>query len=357
MTFGPHHVTDSICKDLKEIGEHSSSDLRFAVNQNVLITGASGFIGTWLTLSWVAARKQFGGTGKLLVTSRNPSIVKQMAHVVDSDAPIATLSSDIRRLHIPSDFHQSYIIHAATPASASLNIADPMEMLNVIMEGQGRVLFEAKRTNSRVLFLSSGAIYGKQPMSLIQLKEDWNGGPILTDTYSAYHEGKRIAELIGNIAAERGGLHITTARPFAFIAPFLPFATHFAAGNFMKNALESSEIEIISGGGSVRSYQYATDLCSHLWALMVRGDSGVAYNVGSDTEVSIRDLANQVANIVNPEARVVVKGIDTAENMTRYVPSINKIKTELGVQNHVALNEAIERTARWAFETEQGVKK
>jgi dTDP-glucose 4,6-dehydratase len=224
-------------------------------------------------------------------------------------------------------------------------------MLKIIIEGQERVLAEAVRMNNRVLFLSSGAIYGKQPLGQAQLPEDWNGAPSLTDTYSAYHEGKRIAELMGNIAVEHAGIHVATARLFAFIAPFLPFGTHFAAGNFMRDALESSEIVIKSGGGSIRSYQYATDLCSSLWALAVRGNSGVAYNVGSETEISIRALAEMIIRIVNPNAHADVQGTDTIENVTRYVPSVRKIVDELNVKNYVNLEEAIRRTSLWSVQS------
>ena len=351
MTYGPQHITTQILSDLDEIIATSTSDLEEIVNKPLVITGASGFVGTWLTLSWVAARKKLNGSGKLLITSRNPQSLLSLVNIIDSRSPITALSSDIRNLHIPSEFRNGNLIHAATPASATLNLEDPLEMLNVIMEGQGKVLIEAKRINSRVLFLSSGAIYGKQPLNQAQLPEDWNGGPSLTDTYSAYHEGKRIAELMGNIAVERAGVHVTTARLFAFIAPFLPFGTHFAAGNFMRDALESSEIVIKSGGGSIRSYQYATDLCSSLWALAVRGNPGAAYNVGSDKEISIRELAEMVIRNVNPNAHALVKGTDTIENVSRYVPSIRKITDELNVKNYVNLEEAIRRTSLWSVQS------
>ena len=104
---------------------------------------------------------------------------------------------------------------------------------------------------------------------------------------------------------------------------------------------------IKSGGGSVRSYQYGTDLCSSLWALLVRGTKGEKYNVGSDAAVSIKELAQSVARNVNPSAEVVITGTDTHENTTRYLPSINKITRELNVRNNVDLEQAIKRTASW----------
>jgi len=351
MSYSPQHITEQIFSDLEEINHQSEADLRHIVNSSLVITGASGFIGTWLTLSWVAAHKKFKGTGRLLITSRNPEFLIPMATLFDSDNSITVIPSDIRTLVIPKDFEGGYLIHAATPASAALNKNDPLGMLQIIIEGQKQVLSEAVRTKCKVLFLSSGAVYGQQPLDLQQVPETWRGAPDINNVDSAYHEGKRVAELMGNIAAEKQDLHFVSARLFAFIAPFLPLGTHFAAGNFIRDAINSNEIEIMSGGGSVRSYLYATDLCSQLWALLARGTSATAYNVGSDIEVTIRELASAVVESVNKSASVIVRGIDNSMNVTRYVPSVEKMQKEIRKTQTVFLKEALTRTTQWLRET------
>jgi dTDP-glucose 4,6-dehydratase len=350
MSYGSQHITKQILSDLEEINQKSKSDLLELVNKPLVITGASGFVGTWLTLSWVSARKKLNGSGRLLLTSRNPQSLLQLTNAIDPESPISFLSSDIRNLVIPNDFLNGNLVHAATPASATLNSSDPALMLKIIVDGQERVLGEAIRTSNRVLFLSSGAVYGRQPLDLGQLTETWEGAPMISDGKSAYHEGKRVAELMGNIAYEKQGLHFVTARLFAFVAPFLPLRTHFAVGNFLRDAHTSNLIEIQSGGGSIRTYLYATDLCSSLWSLQTRGQSGRAYNVGADEEVSIRELAHQVAATTNRNAKVVVHGVDSQETLSRYVPSIERISNELGVAHSVALEQALMRTSTWMKE-------
>jgi len=352
MSYGPEHITSQILSDLEEIIQTSVSDLEEIVNKPLVITGASGFVGTWLTLSWVAARKKLNGRGLLLITSRNPQSLLPLINVIDPGSPVTVLSSDIRNLHIPSEFRNGNLIHAATPASAALNASDPASMLKIIIEGQERVIVEAVRMNNRLLFLSSGAVYGRQPLDLSHLPETWEGAPQIGDSNSAYHEGKRVAELMGNIAAAKQGLHFVTARLFAFIAPFLPLGTHFAAGNFIRDAVTSNQIEIQSGGGSIRSYLYATDLCSSLWALLARGESMRAYNVGSEQEVTIKDLALEIASCANRNAEVVIRGVDNSENVNRYVPSLDRASKELDISQVVHLSQAISRTSAWLKETE-----
>ena len=350
MTYGPQHITSQILSDIEVIIQTSVSDLEEIVNKPLVITGASGFVGTWLTLSWVAARKRLKGRGQLLITSRNPQSLLPLINVIDSRSPVTALSSDIRNLHIPSEFRNGNLIHAATPASAALNASDPAAMLKIIIEGQERVIVEAVRMNNRLLFLSSGAVYGRQPLDLSHLPETWEGAPQIGDSNSAYHEGKRVAELMGNIAATKQGLHFISARLFAFIAPFLPLGTHFAAGNFIRDALSSNQIEIQSGGGSVRSYLYATDLCSGLWALLARGETGSAYNIGSDQDITIKELAIKVAWLAGTNARVNVRGLDTPENVSRYVPSLERLHNEIGMKQSISLEQSLKRTISWLQE-------
>jgi len=356
MQYGPQHVTTSLRSDLAEITDASQAELEILVNTDVVITGATGFVGTWLVLSWIHARKQLNGTGKLIVTSRSPDQLRPLIEVIDAKAPVTYIASDITDFQLPNTFTNGLVVHAATPASALLNSTNPSKMLDVIIGGQRQVISECVRTKSRLLFLSSGAVYGRQPLDLEHMPETWEGAPNINTSESAYHEGKRVAELMANIASQHEGLDFVTARLFAFLAPFLPFDTHFAAGNFLRDALSAIPITIKSGGGSVRSYQYGTDLASSLWKLLINGRSGQAYNVGSDETVSIKDLALTIANEVNASTDVHVLGTDTPDNVSRYVPSLSKIHNELHAHNKVGLEEAIRRTSTWAIQSSQKEK-
>jgi dTDP-glucose 4,6-dehydratase len=164
---------------------------------------------------------------------------------------------------------------------------------------------------------------------------------------SAYSEGKRISEDMGNRTSLESGLQFVTARLFAFLAPYLPMDTHFAAGNFLSQATNASPISIRSGGGSQRTYQYASDMVVWLWTLLARGQTGEAYNVGSDQEISVLGLAQTIQSQVLPMVELEVVGVDTPENVSRYVPSVEKMKKEFGLTNHVALDTSIQKTVSW----------
>ena len=129
-------LSPSVLEDLEAISDWSEADLRIIVDAPTIITGGSGFIGTWLTLSWVYAHKKFGGNGRLLVTSRNSASNKHLVDSVNPSAPVTYVDSDIREFVIPPEFEHSFLVHAATPASDELNRSDPNLMLSIIVDGQ-----------------------------------------------------------------------------------------------------------------------------------------------------------------------------------------------------------------------------
>lgn len=163
-SFGPTR-SRILAGDFLAITQRIPSDLKLVVEANLLITGASGFVGKWLTLSWLTARQELNGSGRLMVVARNVGGLRQLCSIYGATKEVIYVESDIRDFEIPSEFTPQYLIHAATPASESLNNQQPDEMLSIIIEGQRNILNESIRCGvENFLFLSSGAVYGKLPL-------------------------------------------------------------------------------------------------------------------------------------------------------------------------------------------------
>jgi dTDP-glucose 4,6-dehydratase len=207
--------------------------------------------------------------------------------------------------------------------------------------------FARERGVGELLYLSSGAVYGRQPPGLERMPETFGGAPDGGDFGGAYAAGKREGERLCAGAAQGGALRPKIARGFAFVGPHLPLDLHFAAGNFLRDALRGSEIVVQGDGTPYRAYLHAADLVVWLVTILVRGEALRAYNVGSDQAVSIAELARLVAGLANPPVRVQVRGTPTGKPAERYVPAVDRARKELGLEVRIGLSDAFERTYRW----------
>jgi dTDP-glucose 4,6-dehydratase len=207
--------------------------------------------------------------------------------------------------------------------------------------------FAADKKPEKFLFLSSGAIYGQQPWELEKVPETFLGAPNCLDAKAVYAEGKRAAEMMCAIYAKQKGLHISIVRIFALLGPYLPLDTHFAAGNFIRDAMQGKSIVVQGNGLPCRSYLYASDLTVWLWHLLVRGQANKAYNVGSDESTSIKQLAERTSTVLAKGDYQILGANDGGWNLGRYVPDTQLINQELGLYKTVSLDDAIKRTALW----------
>jgi dTDP-glucose 4,6-dehydratase len=242
----------------------------------------------------------------------------------------------------------SHIIHGATDASADLNKNNPKKMYSTIVDGTKSILEFAKiNKNSKILFMSSGAVYGNQPQEIKNVSENWAGSPNTLNSVNCYAEGKRAAEMLCSIYHNQDNLNIKVARIFALLGPYLSLDIHFAAGNFIKNALEGKDIVVNGNGKPIRSYLYPTDLIIWLFFILLNGKTNAAYNVGSPYGYSIKELAEKIANLVGNKNYKILNENDGGWNLGRYVPDISLITKESNHDLTVSIDEAITRTANW----------
>src|SRR5262245_37481691 len=199
----------------------------------LFITGGTGFVGTWLLETFARANDELGLNARATVLTRHPDRFRQKAPHLAIHPHIDLVTGDVTTFDFPSG-QFSHVVHAATESATTLNQEDPLRMVDTIVGGTRRVLEFARAAGvAKLLFVSSGAVYGRQPPDLQHVPEDYLGGPDFMDPSSAYGEGKRLAELLSTIYAHRYGIQTKVARCFAFVGPHLPLDAHFAIGNFI----------------------------------------------------------------------------------------------------------------------------
>ena len=340
-------VTNPLAADLDHVLERTESlwtDLR---GERIFITGGTGFTGRWLleAFAWANDRLRLGASA--LVLTRNPDAFAGKAPHLAVHPAIQFHRGDVRTFAFPAGEFSS-VIHAATESSLKLTLDDPRLMFDTIVDGTRRALEFARACRARAFLLtSSGAVYGRQPSHLTHLAEDYQGGPDPTDPRFVYGSGKRAAETLCALYAG-GGLEPKIARGFTFVGPHLPIDSHFAVGNFIRDALAGGPIRVHGDGTPYRSYLYAADLVIWLLTILLRGKPMRPYNVGSGDDLTIKALADLVAAGRSPALAVTVaKPPIPGAAPERYVPSVARAQAELGLQPTISLTESLTRTLAW----------
>lgn len=337
----------SLENDLNNVVNQCHSVWAQLKSANIFITGGTGFIGRWFLESLLRANHLLDLDIKAVILTRNLKAFRIKAPHIVAFPGFSFVTGNVADFTSPNgDF--THMVHAATDASANLNETDPQLMFDTIVKGTKRSLeFAIEKSIDRVLFLSSGAVYGQQPWEMEKVSEIWRGSFDCLDTKNTYAEAKRAAEMLCAIYVKQFGMNITVARIFSTIGPFLPINTHFAIGNFIRDAIEGKPIIVKGNGLPCRSYLYVSDLIVWLLHLLVSGRPGKAYNVGSNESVSIRALAERISVLLGNVGFQITGEHDKGWNLGRYVPDTTLITDELGVARTVCLDDAIIRTALW----------
>lgn len=320
----------------------------------LLITGGTGFVGTWLIAGLAWANRELNLGAAAVVVSRDPEAFLEREPWARSERWLAFVRGDVRDFTRPPRSF-SHVIVGAAAADARISSQAPLTVMETIVQGGARTLRAATGARS-VLLLSSGAVYGGGAERLAGIPEEFEGTLDRLDARYAYHEAKRAMEAMGVAAAAECGLDVKIARLFAFVGPWLPGDRHFAVGNFIRDGMAGRPIVVRGDGSPERSYLYAADMLVWLLTILATGAGGRAYNVGSERAVSMSTLAGLVAAALPVPPAVNVLGQEgSGGGGQRYVPSVKRAHDELGVSQTVGLEQGLDRTIRWLRARERSV--
>jgi len=284
----------------------------------------------------------------LTVLTRNiSSFILNHPKLADSNF-IKLLEGNVVNFNFPSQKFSKIFHLATTSASETFKGEDQLRKYKTLIDGTERVLQFATKCNAdKILFTSSGVVYGELPIGMKTVDENYSGKLDRNSSSSALALGKKDAEFLISDYAEKNGFDYVIARCFSFVGPFIPLNLHYAIGNFVFEALHKDIIEIKGDGKSFRSYLDVNDLTVWLLRMMSTKCSHSVYNVGSDEPVSILNLAEKIKNIISPSKKIKIRGDNAyvVGNFSRdyYVPNIDRAKNELDLDVWIDLDRAIKR--------------
>ena len=315
--------------------------------RSIFFTGGTGFFGRAVLRNWERKFAHGVAVPSVTVLTRNPKRFTLQFPEFKNCPWLSFWCGDVLEPNsYPPSANFSHILHAAAESTIGPSLS-PLTKYHLIVDGTKYLLdYAVKNRVGKFLFVSSGAVYGAQPQNRRKITESSIGSFDHTDPRNAYGQGKRTAEFLCSAYQAEFGIEVVVARCFSFIGQDLPLNAHFAIGNFIVDAIEKRDIVVKGDGTSLRSYMDQDDLSNWLTEILRYGKAGESYNVGSDTSISIRDLAYKVRNLLSPKSSVRILGDRSMlNNRSSYIPDISKARDHLGLTANTSLDNSIIKCA------------
>ena len=302
---------------------------------NLLVLGGTGFVG--LAIQRAFAIGKAPEVSELLIASRRVDAAAGMQ--IDVSQPFS----------IPDRI--DVVVHAATPASAFFNASQPLEMLRQISLGVENLVSAVrnrKGRRTRVVFLSSGAVFGKSPHQGTGWDEATIPAVDTLEKRNAYAIGKLYSEHLLFQASQAYDFELVVARLFTFSGSDLPLSRHFAIGNFVDDALTGRDIRVRGDGTAIRSYMDQADLARWILRACRLQDCPHPLHIGSEEAISIGDLAFEVADrarlCLGRTVNVIFEGrVSSLDGIDVYLPRTAKTRLLLGESQEVSLDASIDQ--------------
>lgn len=336
---------DEICAGLGPIAREFSG-------KRILITGARGFLGRYLTDVFLKLNAKVLSEPCEVIAIDNLLTAGAMGAEPQTERSVAFVHHDIIKPFYP-ERPVNYVLHLAGIASPYYYRKWPLETLEVATVGLKNVIELTKSSGARLLFFSSSEIYGDPDAAHVPTKESYHGNVSCLGARACYDESKRLGETLVRIYHTHHGVQGMIVRPFNVYGPGMQKLDYRVLPNFAAKILASEPVNIYGTGRQTRTFCYVTDAIRGFLQVLLSGQSGEPYNIGNpEPEVSMLDLVGAIQRAV-PDLKVehrLIEHPDTypADEPQRRCPDITKAQLQVGYEPHVGLEDGLGRFFKWA---------
>lgn len=307
------------------------------IRKKVLVTGGAGFVGSHLI-----DRLLKDGHEVICVDNYFTGQKQNIVHLMGNPY-FEYIRHDIT---MPFFIEVDEIYNLACPASPVHYQYNAIKTVKTSVMGSVNMLGLAKRINAKILQASTSEVYG-DPKVHPQTEDYWGHvNPI--GTRSCYDEGKRVAETLFFNYHWQNDVRIKVIRIFNTYGPRMHPHDGRVVSNFIVQALQGKDITIYGDGSQTRSFQYVDDLVEGMIRMMgSREDFTGPVNIGNPNEFTIKELAEQVIDLVDTKSKIVYKDLPSDDPMQRQ-PNITLAKKELdNWEPKVQLREGLKKTIEY----------
>lgn len=308
MIYSDLYIND-IAKSMEQV-----PNLLLLYGRSVLITGATGLIGSCVVDSLFYLNKYKKADISIIIAARNRERVMQRFAPFQIYKDYSFLPYDAastESLSVKAD----YIIHAASPADPKGITSAPVETILANIIGLHSLLQSADKNHlKRFLFVSSSEVYGRKESSEPYKESDY-GFIDLLNPRASYPNAKRATESLCVSYIHEYNLDGVIVRPGHIYGPTVTANDSRASSQFPRDLIAGKDIVMKSAGTQLRSYCYVTDCASAIICVLLNGVKGEAYNISNrEAIVSIRQMAEAFALACGK--KVVFEQASTQEKAT-----------------------------------------
>ncbi len=309
------------------------------VTMNILITGGSGFVGSYLCENLINDGHKIIVIDNLLTGS-----TENINNLMDNEN-FSFIEHDVQN-HIEIEDKVDYVLHFASAASPKAYTEHPVNTLKAGSVGTINTLGLAKKHDAEYLLASTSEVYG-DPLISPQNEEYW-GNVNPNGERSMYDEAKRFAEAAVATYSRSYDLKTKIVRIFNTYGPRMQLNDGRVVTNFIVQALRNENITIYGDGSQTRSFSYVEDTVAGIISLMNSSEYDV-FNIGNPNEMTVGQLAEKIIELTDSTSEIKYLELPNDDPKQRK-PDITKAKTKLNWEPKVNLEEGLTKTITWVEE-------
>lgn len=311
--------------------------------RHALITGGAGFIGSHLAEALLKK-----GDRVTVIDDLSTGRFENIAHLTSNPNfhfAIETITNQTVMDRLVSEC--DLIFHLAAAVGVDLIVRSPIHTIETNVMGTEMVLKTARRYRTKVMIASTSEIYGKSTKAPFSEDDDRVMGPTTKSRWS-YATSKALDEFLALAYHKEVGLPVVVFRLFNTVGPRQRGRYGMVIPRFVQWALRNEPIQIYGDGQQTRCFANVSDVVEAIDRLSeCEAAVGEVFNIGSQEEVTIRELAERVRERTNSQSEIVTIPYNEAyeegfEDMRRRVPDISKVQRLIGWKPRKTLNETLD---------------
>ena len=303
---------------------------------NIVITGGSGFVGSYLCEKLINDGHKIIVVDNLLTGS-----TENINHLMHNEN-FSFIEHDVQN-HIEIENKVDYVLHFASAASPKAYTEHPVNTLKAGSVGTINTLGLAKKHDAEYLLASTSEVYG-DPLISPQTEEYW-GNVNPNGERSMYDEAKRFAEAAVATYSRSYDLKTKIVRIFNTYGPRMQLNDGRVVTNFIVQALKNENITIYGDGSQTRSFSYVEDTVAGIISLMNSSEYDV-FNIGNPNEMTVGQLAEKIIELTDSTSEIKYLELPNDDPKQRK-PDITKAKTKLNWEPKVNLEDGLTKTIKW----------